>query len=121
VRWMRAIVLRKSESSVNNTSKGRHADRCNNCGAEIIWAKYREFPYKPAPIDAAPVLKDGKHYGNIWLVSEGAGYTYHILEPEVAENARARNFDLHTNHMATCPARERAPHTAARSAKGAQA
>jgi hypothetical protein len=88
------------------------SDRCKQCGAEIIWAKYREFPHKPAPIDASPILKDGKTYGNIWLVSEGAaGHTYHILEPEVAENARERNFDLRTNHLATCPDRERAaPH-----------
>lgn len=86
------------------------SDRCKHCGAEIIWAKYREPPHRPAPIDAEPVKKDGKDYGNIWLVSESAGHTYHILEPEVAENARARNFDLHTNHLATCPGQERAPH-----------
>lgn len=87
------------------------SDRCKHCGAEIIWAKYREPPHKPAPIDAEPVKKDGKDYGNIWLVRDGAILTYHILEPEVADNARARNFDLFTNHLATCPGRESAPHS----------
>lgn len=82
--------------------------RCKQCGAKIIWAKHR-LTGKPAPIDEEPVVKDGKIYGNIFIVSEGGGDTYHVLEPEVAENARARNFDLHTNHLATCPGRERQP------------
>lgn len=77
-------------------------DRCKQCGAEVIWAGLNSNPTSRAPLDARPVRRN---YGNIDL--DATRMTYVVLEPEVAENARARGFELYTNHLGTCPARER--------------
>lgn len=74
-------------------------DRCNQCGALIIWAVNASTLNK-APLDARP----WDDYGNIML---GDGLTYQILEPEIARQALYRRFQLYTNHLGTCPARER--------------
>lgn len=78
-------------------------ERCGYCGAEIVWAMHRDRPRR-APIDAVPGLHPK---ANIWLVRDGRNYTYHVLEPEVADRHRATT-DLHTNHVYTCPAQQRA-------------
>lgn len=75
-------------------------DRCNQCGARIGWAKNNETGGK-APLDASP----WEDYGNIMLHEDGV--TYQVLDPEVVEVARTRRFKLYTNHLGTCPARER--------------
>jgi len=77
-------------------------DRCKQCGAAIVWA-INNATMKKAPLDARP----WPNYGNIDLDTQRM--TYVVLEPEVVENARARGFELYTNHLGTCPARERVP------------
>jgi hypothetical protein len=74
-------------------------NRCDQCGAEILWATNRATQ-KRAPLDAHQVRDD---YGNLHL----EGDKYVVLDPEVAAGARARGFRLYTNHLGTCPARER--------------
>jgi hypothetical protein len=76
-------------------------DRCRQCGAKIVWAQHH-LSGKRAPLDATPVREN---YGNIFLHEDQK--TYQVLESEVAQNAWDRGFELYTNHLGTCPARER--------------
>lgn len=66
----------------------------------IIWAT-NNVTRKRAPLDAEP----WEEVGNIMLHDDGR--TYQILEAELAQQARERQFPLYTNHLATCPAHER--------------
>lgn len=74
--------------------------RCKQCGAEVIWAT-NNTTQKRAPLDARPWAD----YGNIDL--DATRMTYVVLEPEVLDQARARGFEFYTNHLGTCPGRDK--------------
>ena len=81
-------------------------ERCKQCGAEIVWAGLSSDPWKRAPLDARPVRSDENvKHGNIHL--DTLRLNYIVLEPEMVASARQRGFELYTNHLDTCPARDR--------------
>lgn len=77
-------------------------ERCKQCGAEIVWAGLNSDPSSRAPLDFHQVRAN---YGNLHL--DTVRMTYVVLENEVLASARERGFELYTNHLGTCPARDR--------------
>lgn len=67
---------------------------CRDCGAEMLWAKWKDSG-KGIPLDAEPTAK-----GDLVLHDDG---TVEKLKGLELDAARERGDELFLTHFATCP------------------
>lgn len=82
-----------SEHTTHHAACACRRTRCRHCGAEIVWAVYRNGVNLAVNADADPLA------GNVALFGEGQAVTA-VLADSLPVESRT---PLHTSHFADCP------------------